>query len=341
MLCLFCAFVMTLPAYAESSNVIATAVVLAKKILIGDEFHVLVQVETPKRFSVETPSAKLDLSPFELKKVDVSPFVRGENRLRRTFILTLTVFETGKLMIPTVPIRYEDGSGGHGTVRTEPVAVEILGAKRKPTDKEGQLRPPKPPVPYDPGKLRLWACGLLAGALLLFLAAKRVFRRKRIAVDPESLKPPHERAVLEIGRLKEKGFLEDRNAKEFYSELSNILRRYLERRFQIEALESTTQELAAVLGAKGFERSLVDRIKEVLQDADLVKFAKHEPPRSLADQSERAVLEIVERTKPDPSSRATPSEAPKAPSRGGAEGSGESADSSTSSAKKHGGLRSE
>ena len=117
-------------------------------------------------------------------------------------------------------------------------------------------------------------------------------------MDLESLKPPHERAVLELERLKARRFLEEGKTKEFYSELADILRRYLERGFQIDSLERTTFELVKILKERNFPEDALGRTKTVLENSDLVKFAKFIPERNFADGLCEELVEIVNLTKP-------------------------------------------
>ena len=81
-------------------------------------------------------------------------------------------------------------------------------------------------------------------------------------------------------------------------EVKDILRRYLERRFEVETLESTTVEILKRLKEKEFSSDLIAKIREFLEYSDLVKFAKFIPPRSVADQLTGALRDIVEKTRP-------------------------------------------
>ena len=103
---------------------------------------------------------------------------------------------------------------------------------------------------------------------------------------------------MEFEGLKEKGFLEEKNHKEYYSGLSDILRRYLERRSGVEALEKTSSEIRADLEKKTFDKDVMDMIGEVLDRSDLVKFAKFAPGHELAGKLEKLILDVVEKTKP-------------------------------------------
>ena len=283
------------PVFAEAP-VRVTARVLPSKATVGDEIKLFIQAERPRKFSVSIPE-KVVVAPFELKRVEASPFVSGQNRVRETFILVLTIFELGDFKIPPVPVSYKDESGRGGQVQTEPVAVKVVSVGKKPTDKD-DIRPIKGPVALGLRWLRTLAGGVLAALLSILLAVKIILRKRKEALDLESLKPPHERAMLELGRLQGKGWLEAGRTKEFYSELADILRRYLERRFTIESLELTTFELVRILKEKEFDAGVVGKIKDLLENSDLVKFAKFSPPKSLADDLVRELTDIVEMTTP-------------------------------------------
>lgn len=281
------------------SPVSAEARVLKSRVKIGDELRLLLQVEHPRKFSVTPPDEKLVLSPFEIKRVESVPVRRGQNRIQQTFRLTLTVFETGDLQVPAIPVGYRDEEGNPGEIRTAPVPVKVVSVGKKITDKD-DIRPIKAPVSL--GLLRFWTGlgGLLAGALFIFFAVHVVRRVLKERKDLESRKPPHERVKIELARLKDKGFLEEKDHKSFYSGLSDILRLYLERRYGVEALERTSSELAEELLKRSFDAGLAREIGELLSEADLVKFAKFAPPYEHAQKLEALLLDIVERTRPAP-----------------------------------------
>ncbi len=291
-------FYLLTAAYATQSSVDIKAIAVPSRVKVGDEIRLLIQAERPKRLTLVPPPIATNVAPFEIKKVETSPYVEGKNRVRETFIVTLTVFELGDLKIPAIPISTRDESGRVGQVMTEPVLIKVVSVGKKPTDKD-DVRPIKGPVSYDLSFLRVWLSGIAAALLAIFLTAKIIIRRRqKKLIDLESLKPPHERAFLELERLKKKGFLEAGKVKEFYSELADILRRYFERRFAIDSFELTTFEMLKDLKEKNFENDIIEKTKEVLGNSDLVKFAKYVPPRSLADELAGKLTDIVNQTKP-------------------------------------------
>ena len=68
---------------------------------------------------------------------------------------------------------------------------------------------------------------------------------------------------------------------------------------KLEAMESTTFEILQVMKEKNYELAVIEKIKHVLEETDLVKFAKNNPERAAADRLEREILEVVEITKPN------------------------------------------
>jgi hypothetical protein len=299
LLALACVVPAAAHAAERSSPVRAEARVLRSQVRIGDEVRLVLKVDHPRKYTVRPPDPRMMLSPFEIKSVEAVPLRTGQNRVEEMFRMTLTVFETGDLKVPPIPVHYTDENGNPGEAYTEPVAVKVASVGKKITDKD-DIRPIKGPVSV--GLLAFWngLAFLLAGVLFVLLAVKIALRRIRLFKDRESRKPPHVRAHIEIERLKDKGFLEERKYKEFYSGLSDVLRRYLERRYGVEALDRTTSELEAELADLSLDPAVREEIHEVLTQADLVKFAKFAPPPELAPRLEREIEDVAERTKPAP-----------------------------------------
>ncbi len=265
---------------------------------IGDEVRFYIQVDKAPGVTIEPISPKMDLSPFEIKRVEVLPSKQKGGRSQETMVLTLTAFELGELKIPPVVLQYRTDRGLAGEALTKEAAVKIVSVGKRPGDKD-DIRPIKGPVSFDLRFLRDALLGILAFFLTVFLVLKVVQRiRKQRLMDLESLKGPHERVFLELGRLRKREFLEQGKVKEFYSEFADILRRYLERRFGVDTLELTSAEILRVFKEKEFDKANWERIKDIFENADLVKFAKFTPPRSLEQRLSEALVAFVENTRP-------------------------------------------
>ncbi len=265
-----------------------------KTVTMGDEIRVLVQVTRLQGFSVEPP-APGDLAPFEVKSMRQLPSVEEHGISQENFELIVTTFKIGDLKIPPIQIKYADSSGNSGSLTTPPINIKVVGVIK---DAGKDIQPIKNVVSLAPGLLRTLILGGLVFFLSVLLAVRIVLRRKsKAASDPESLLPAHERAGLELERLQQKGWIASGKIKEYYSELSGILKRYLERRYALQMLDLTTSESVVLLREKDFDLSVRDGVREILEASDLVKFANWIPPRNLSDELVKKLSDLVERTK--------------------------------------------
>jgi hypothetical protein len=110
--------------------------------------------------------------------------------------------------------------------------------------------------------------------------------------------PAHLIALRRLEALQGAGYLEAGDFKTFYSELSEIIREYMENRFQIRALEMTTEEfLVHLTKDNSLTREQQLLLREFLNYSDLVKFAKHLPLLEEADRALAKSRELIEETK--------------------------------------------
>lgn len=127
-------------------------------------------------------------------------------------------------------------------------------------------------------------------ALIIRLSDPKLITKK-VVVHPPT--PAHITAISHIEQIKSKN---DVDVKQYYMELTEALRTYIEKRFGFTAREMTTSEIIAHLNATGNEQALLE-LKEVLLTADLVKFAKHTTTLSEQDKSLVQALDYVQATK--------------------------------------------
>jgi hypothetical protein len=127
---------------------------------------------------------------------------------------------------------------------------------------------------------------------------KRIFRKKqKIAVEMQPWKA-HEIAYAQLEELRRKELLAKGMVKPYYSEISNILRHYLENRFSLKAPEMTTEEFFVyVRDYSELGRERKDLLKDFLVNCDLVKFAKHIPPDAEGEAAFDTTKKFVDQTK--------------------------------------------
>ena len=136
---------------------------------------------------------------------------------------------------------------------------------------------------------------LLLGAAI---AAFIYFRKRRRAKEEPLVSPrtPEEIAMEELRILLEAKLTEKGMVKEYYIRISDIVRKYIEGRYNVAALDKTTWELYQEMRLKNFKRAHADRIRDFLEDCDLVKFAKYIPTHKEIELAYTGAKEIIEET---------------------------------------------
>jgi predicted ATPase len=103
---------------------------------------------------------------------------------------------------------------------------------------------------------------------------------------------------LQINKIKGEHIDTGGDQKEYYTRLTDTLRTYLEERFGIKAMEMTTGEIMERLRLEE-DQSKIDELRDLLETADLVKFAKHTALLNERDRNMASVIEFIEATKSD------------------------------------------
>lgn len=233
--------------------------------------------------------------PFEVKKVYDLLEKQGEEIVEgRRFILT--AYELGEFILEPVTIQYRTKGGEPKTIQTNRLFITVRSV---------DANKPKTDIRTVKGTLKLkraWKwLGIFLG-LLAILAAGAFWwvRRKKLMegrVEEPDLSPEDE-ALWKLNRLYDSDLLRRGRVKEYFLELSEILKRYFEKRFEITALESTTSEILRDLKQKEIERLLAEKIQTVLETADLVKFAKWTPPPPEIIKTNQLAKALVEEARP-------------------------------------------
>lgn len=106
---------------------------------------------------------------------------------------------------------------------------------------------------------------------------------------------PRERALFELEQLISKHLVDKGCVKDFYIELTHVVRRYIERKYGIKAPERTTEEfIAEAIALDGFPKQYIPELKEFLASADMIKFAKREATKANAETATAAAKNYIE-----------------------------------------------
>lgn len=224
------------------------------------------------------------------------PLPDGGHRERAHLVLEPTLPGTASIGPLVVSFEQQEGEQwiGH-RLQTGRIDVHVasLGV---PEQGPIEFKPPRGPAWPRTNVLPYLVAGIVGLAALFALVYWLTVRRARKAAEPI---PPDRLALRELGDLERRDLLGRGELRRFYGELTDILRRYLERRFTVPALELTTEEVGYRLRSIGdlpVAHALQARV--VLEEADLVKFAKHEPDRETAQQRLFDVKAFVRATTP-------------------------------------------
>lgn len=117
-------------------------------------------------------------------------------------------------------------------------------------------------------------------AIILIILITRYFTKKnrQVILEPEKPKiPPHITALAALEKVKEEAIWKEGKAKEYYSAISDITRAYIEDRFNVNALESTTDEIMTAFRSQVVDKESKEKLQQMLMLSDLVKFAKMTP----------------------------------------------------------------
>ncbi|MDF7808757.1 hypothetical protein P4E94_15015 [Pontiellaceae bacterium B12219] len=152
-----------------------------------------------------------------------------------------------------------------------------------------------------PGRIPQWiwfVLGTAAIAFLIGLITSKLWKNRETLIPKAPPVPPHTLALQALEALKNKGLLEKDECNPFYTELSLILRSYLEGRFKLNAPDETTEEIIEELSKSpelnGSQRNI---LQEFMRQADMVKFAKGHPDRTTMESAFSTTRQFVEETK--------------------------------------------
>jgi hypothetical protein len=214
---------------------------------------------------------------------------------------TVAAYDSGEAVLPPLVFSYTPpGESAIQTVKTNPLLLHIDLVEIDTTQPIRDLKPPLR-IPMTLADIALIAgVTVFVGGASYFiyrLWKKRRERREGIEYVAPPL-PAHVLALEQLGALREKRLWQQGMIKEYYSELTDILRRYFEGRYGITALEQTTDEIVRSLDNHLPVNSVRGEIEGILRSADLVKFARFVPALDEHERSLVSAYEIVEKTKP-------------------------------------------
>ena len=263
-------------------------------IRIGEQFQLKISVAETQNVIIP----KIELKGLEI--IDSTRIDTIKNSLIRRYILT--GFDSGAFYIPQQQIFVKNQAFLTDSllINIATIAIDTLKVKKFPIKSIKE-------EPYTFDDFRIYIYLILAIlAIIGFWIYWFVIRKRKETEDAPTYRtlPPFEEAILRLNELDEKLLWQNNKIKEYYSELTEIVRGYIERELKVPALENTTDEVLAMIkdfkSADSIETSkeTIKKLKDLLQEADLVKFAKSKPLAIEIEDDRRDAEFIIGNLKP-------------------------------------------
>ena len=215
----------------------------------------------------------------------------------RRFVLTL--YDLGEFILEPVTVQYRTAGGEERSTETNRLylSVQSVDTSGKP---KADIRDVKTVMKLRGGWG--WIFTLLAVLVLVVGGGIAWWRWRNRSLEGEQPEgppiSPEDEALIRLNRLFDSDLIRRGKLKEYFLELSEILRQYLERRFEILAVESTTSEIIRSLTSREISPSLLNKIQQVMESADFVKFAKWKPEPSEIVRINQMSKAFIEEARP-------------------------------------------
>lgn len=268
-------FLLTSAVFAQQKQVETSIDTTKNK--IGAEFKLTLKTIVSSKSKVVFPKQKT-FGPLEVIQSYPIDTVKKNDTYELIKKYGLTQFDSGKYTIPPVQILIDKKPFLSDSIKVEVAGVKVDTLQQKMYDIKD--------ISSSDSGLDDWWKYLLALIIILGIGAFVywfVKKNQKKKIEEEVYKTPIEKATSLLNNLEQKELVQKGEIKEYYSELTDIARNYIEEAIHIPAMESTTSELIAAIRIASTKKKMtltpetVENLERVLRQADLVKFAKSKP----------------------------------------------------------------
>ncbi len=242
------------------------------------------------------PAAEFSDSLLRVRDWGVDTLASADGRSDLSLAVTLTAFDEGEYLLPALSVERWFSDGVVDTLHFDEMYLTV---HTMPVDTATfQLHPLKPQASYplSVADILPWA-GVALGAAALVLLVLFLVRRSRRRVQEEILRqePAHITALRKLDALRKEKYGEPEHQKAYYSAVTDILREYMSRRWDVDALEKTTGELFPLLAGRDIPKDLLEELRQLFELSDFVKFARlHVTPQEASEALPLAVRFVTE-----------------------------------------------
>jgi len=260
------------------------------QIMIGEQTRLHLEIAANKNSSLQLPfipdTLMRDVEVLAISQPDTTDL--GNNRMQIRYDYLITSFDSALYLLPPFKV-----IAGTDTFYSNQLALKV---STLPVDTESgnfyDIKDVwKPPFVLSDYVLVFWI--IFGICLLILLALYLIFRKKKklpllpFLKPDEPLLPPHVRALQALDTIKSEKLWQQGREKEYHSQLTDVIRNYIDDRFGINAMEMTSGEILQMIQAESEADPVFAQLKQMLIVSDLAKFAKYRP---LPDENELSLM---------------------------------------------------
>lgn len=270
------------------SQIEVHAVLDSSKIRIGEQtklsLYLTYNAKSQKEIKVLWPeiedTIRKEIEVLSVSKIDTTiPNKNKPEIIQQRVELTITAFDSGYYAIP--PFKFLLDNDTSKEFLTEALLLEVHTV---PTDTSlAKIKDIKPPFdePFDWRwylPYAYWGLAILAAIIIIIVLFKKLKRKPiEVVVEEKSKIPAHVTALQHLEKIKQEAVWKDNKIKEYYSAITDTVRLYIEERFNVNALELTTDEVLHIFKSQVVDSESKEKLRQILVLSDFVKFAKEIP----------------------------------------------------------------
>jgi hypothetical protein len=297
-----CLLLIAAGSYAQGGDAIASLRADATKMLVGDQARVFLSAQcdsTKARIQwPQVPDSFGKLEVVEKGKIDT---VKKGILTIYTQRLLVSGWDSAEYAIPAFQFNVTPTNGAPYTIQTEGLSFSVSTVS---VDTTKPFKPIKGIMEVETSWMDyIWwfvGAGLLLLALIAYIIWRNTRKRPVIVAPPPPPEPVHEKALRLLSELEAENLWQKGEVKEYYVRLTDILRNYVEDRFDVPALERTTDELTAAASHHKELAFQAQRLHIILATADMAKFARAQPTPTEHISTMQATRELIMATIPQP-----------------------------------------
>lgn len=271
------------------------------QVFIGQQVDMTLSVTAPKGAKVVFP--KLEKQHYLVPGLEIvdkkGDTANVDGQVRTSQIYTLTSFDEHLYPIPALTVKVNGKQYQGSTLALKVLTVDV------DTLHPNQFFPPKD-LQDNPFLASEWTLPFLLSILLLFICGVTLYLWMRLKQNKPIIArvrivrhiPAHQKALDSIEKIKSDKLITSENQKVYYTQLTDVLRKYIQERFGFNAMEMTSSEIIYSLQQAG-DRKMIDELKELFATADLVKFAKYSTLINENDLNLVNAVNFIDQTKQD------------------------------------------